>query len=74
MSEKSADRIANVDAYVEALREAGLEVVELPPLDAHPDACFVEDCALVARGSALITRSGAPSRTLRIALKAPRSL
>lgn len=48
--------------YVDALREAGLEVVELPPLDAHPDACFVEDCALVARGTALITRPGAPSR------------
>ena len=48
--------------YVDALRAAGLAVVELPPLDAHPDACFVEDCALVAGGTALITRSGAPSR------------
>ena len=48
--------------YVQALREAGLEVTELAPLDAHPDACFVEDCALVADDTALITRSGAPSR------------
>ncbi|MFM7052575.1 MAG: dimethylarginine dimethylaminohydrolase family protein [Planctomycetota bacterium] len=48
--------------YVDALRAAGLAVVELPPLDAHPDGCFVEDCALVAGGTALITRSGAPSR------------
>jgi dimethylargininase len=48
--------------YVEALRAAGLAVVELPALDAHPDACFVEDCALVAGGMALVTRSGAPSR------------
>lgn len=48
--------------YVAALRGAGLAVDELPPLDDHPDACFVEDCALVAGGTALITRSGAPSR------------
>jgi len=48
--------------YVAALRGAGLAVTELPPLDAHPDACFVEDCALVADGTALVTRSGAPSR------------
>ena len=48
--------------YVAALREAGLAVTELPPLDAHPDACFVEDCALVAGDAALITRSGAPTR------------
>ncbi len=48
--------------YVQALRDAGLAVTELPPLDAHPDACFVEDCALVAGDTALITRSGAPSR------------
>lgn len=48
--------------YVAALRGAGLLVTELPPLDAHPDACFVEDCALVAGDTALITRSGAPTR------------
>lgn len=48
--------------YVAALRGAGLAITELPPLDPHPDACFVEDCALVAGGTALITRSGAPSR------------
>ena len=48
--------------YVSALRGAGLAVTELPPLDAHPDACFVEDCALVAGDTALITRSGAPAR------------
>jgi dimethylargininase len=48
--------------YVAALRSTEVEVTVLPPLDAHPDACFVEDCALVAGGTALITRSGAPSR------------
>ena len=48
--------------YVAALREAGLAVTELPPLDTHPDACFVEDCALVGGDTTLITRSGAPTR------------
>lgn len=48
--------------YVAALRSAGVEINELPPLDAHPDACFVEDCALVAGRTALVARSGAPSR------------
>jgi len=49
-------------AYVHALQSAGVEVTELPPLDAHADCCFVEDCALVAGGVALITRPGALSR------------
>ena len=49
-------------AYVDALRSAGLSVVTLPPDPAHPDACFVEDQAVIADGVAVITRSGAPSR------------
>lgn len=49
-------------AYVRALLGAGVEVTELPPAHAFPDGCFVEDCALVAGGVALITRPGAPSR------------
>ena len=49
-------------AYVDALRQAGCEVVLLPPLDGHPDCCFVEDCAVVAQGVALATRPGALSR------------
>ena len=49
-------------AYVHALQSAGLVVEIMPPLDAHPDACFVEDCALVAGAHALVTRPGALSR------------
>jgi dimethylargininase len=49
-------------AYVAALRAAGAEVVVLPAEDALPDACFVEDCAVVAGGVALIARPGAASR------------
>lgn len=49
-------------AYEAALADAGLTVTSLPPLDAHPDCCFVEDTAVVARGVALVTASAAPSR------------
>jgi len=48
--------------YVQALSNWGLTVIELDADDRHPDCCFVEDCAVVAGGLALITRSGAASR------------
>lgn len=48
--------------YASALSRAGLELVQLEPDETFPDGCFVEDCALVADGTALITRPGAPSR------------
>ena len=49
-------------AYVAALARAGADVVALPPEDDLPDACFVEDCAVVAGGLALVPRLGAPSQ------------
>jgi dimethylargininase len=49
-------------AYVRALELLGFEVAVLPADDRFPDACFVEDCALVHEGVALLTRTGAPSR------------
>jgi dimethylargininase len=49
-------------AYLAALRGAGVELIELPADEAHPDACFVEDCAVILDAAALITRPGAPSR------------
>ncbi len=49
-------------AYVEALRGLGLTVTELPPLADHPDCCFVEDCAILAEGVALVGRPGIASR------------
>jgi dimethylargininase len=48
--------------YVRALESAGLVVERMPSLDSHPDACFVEDCALVLGTNALVTRPGTPSR------------
>ncbi len=48
--------------YVDALRDCGLEVTCLPPDEAHPDATFVEDTAVLTARGAILTRPGAPSR------------
>jgi dimethylargininase len=61
--------------YVATLRDAGLAVVELPPLPAHPDSVFVEDAAVVLDGLAILTRPGTANRVaepahLRPALEA----
>jgi len=49
-------------AYVTVLTELGVEVTALPALPGHPDACFVEDVAVVVPELAVMTRPGAPSR------------
>ncbi len=49
-------------AYVEALRQCGLEVLVLDPDEAYPDSVFVEDTALLTREVAIITHPGAESR------------
>ena len=48
--------------YRETLEELGLEVLNLPPDDDSPDACFVEDTAVVHGRKALMCRTGAESR------------
>lgn len=48
--------------YATALAHLGCELVALAPDDSLPDACFVEDTAIVLGEHALITRPGAPSR------------
>ena len=54
--------------YIEALSGCGLDVRVLPPLSGHPDAHFVEDCAVVlSERRALISRPGAPSRRGEVA-------
>lgn len=50
------------DAYVRALRDCGLDVTVLEPAEAFPDACFVEDSALLTPRGAVLTRPGAASR------------
>ena len=58
-------------AYCEALAQCGLALIRLPADERHPDACFVEDVAVMvlpkivgqtAPTRVLLTRPGAPSR------------
>lgn len=48
--------------YIETLQGCGLEVTILEPLDDFPDACFVEDPAILCQSMAIVARPGAPSR------------
>ena len=50
------------DAYIEALKQCGVEVTVLPALDEYPDACFVEDIAVITRCGAIIDNPGAGTR------------
>lgn len=49
-------------AYINALIHCNVEVTILPPIEHHPDSCFLEDVAIVTSQYALFTRPGAPSR------------
>ena len=51
------------DAYIEALKSCGVQVMVLPADEAFPDSCFVEDPAVLTAKCAIITNPGAPSRT-----------
>jgi len=48
--------------YVNALTEAGCQVIELPEEVDLPDSVFVEDAAFILPEAAVITRPGADSR------------
>ena len=48
--------------YCRTLQDLGLELVELVPDDEHPDACFVEDTAVVHGSRAIIGRMAKESR------------
>ena len=54
--------MAEQQAYIAALRAAGVEVTVLPALEQFPDSIFVEDPALVFTQAAVLLRPGAPSR------------
>lgn len=54
--------LAQHAAYVAALEACGLAITALPPEEGFPDATFVEDTAVLARGLAVLCRPGAPSR------------
>lgn len=53
---------AQHEGYVRALRQAGCEIVELPPERDLPDSVFIEDTAVILPEVAIITRPGADSR------------
>lgn len=53
---------AEHQAYITAMREAGVNVTILPALEAFPDSIFVEDPALVFPEGAIILRPGASTR------------
>lgn len=48
--------------YCSILNQLGLDLIELPPKHNYPDACFVEDNAVVFGNKAFITRMGVESR------------
>ena len=62
---------AEHDAYVAALRSAGVDVTVLPALEDFPDSMFVEDPALVFTEGAILLRPGAPSRAAEAGELAP---
>ena len=53
---------AQWSAYVNAFRDAGWEVLEVPAADDCPDAVFVEDAVVVHDDLAVLTRPGAAER------------
>jgi len=54
--------VAEHQAYIAALRAAGVQVTVLDALEQFPDSIFVEDPALVFSEAAVLLRPGAPSR------------
>jgi dimethylargininase len=57
--------------YVRVLRSLGVEVTVLESADDLPDSHFVEDTAVVHRGTAILTRPGAPERQPEVDLIRP---
>ena len=53
--------LAQHDAYIQALKACGVDVLVLPADERYPDSCFVEDPAVVTRKCAIVTNPGAPS-------------
>jgi dimethylargininase len=54
--------LAQHRAYVDTLRSLGLQIIELAPESAFPDAHFVEDTAVIVPELAVIARPGAAAR------------
>lgn len=63
--------VAEHDAYLTALKDAGIKLQVLDPLEAFPDSVFVEDPALVFQEGAILLRPGIGSRAGETAAIAP---
>ena len=50
------------EAYIDALRQCGVQVSIMDGDDRYPDACFIEDTALCTPSCAIIMKLGAKSR------------
>ena len=48
--------------YVSTLREAGIQIIELNPLESHPDSVFMQDPAILGSRRTVIGRFGESSR------------
>jgi dimethylargininase len=49
-------------AYIRVMESLGITVRVLPPDEAYPDSCFVEDVAVLSERCAVVTNPGARSR------------
>lgn len=56
--------------YTSAVRETGVQVEMLEAAEDFPDACFMQDPAMVIDNTAILNRMGAPSRAGETALVA----
>lgn len=52
------------DEYVDVLRRLGIDILELPPDENHPECVFVADVAVVINGTALICKPNGPERRI----------
>ncbi|MBB6425982.1 arginine deiminase-related protein [Sphingopyxis sp. JAI128] len=59
--------LAEHRAYVGSLRDIGLPVEVLEPIEEFPDALFTEDVALTFPDAAILLRPGAPTRAGEVA-------
>src|SRR5215470_8733710 len=57
-----ARAVAQHAAYEAALASIGCTIVRAPAAPDQPDAVFIEDCAIVLDGVAVLTRPGAEAR------------
>lgn len=63
--------LAQHDAYIEALKQTGVEVTVLEADENFPDSCFVEDAAVITKHCAIITNPGAKTRQMEAAQMLP---